>query len=82
MDSCYISIMTFTAILEIDGENKEVEVTYHAEGEMAVEIDSVSLSLDGLEITVSDEQLEELQDLADKDLIQFIANDFEVPYEN
>ena len=80
MDSCYISIMTFTAILEIDGENKEVEVIYYTEDEMAVEIDSVSL--DGIEITVSDEQLEELQDLADKDLIQFIANDFEVPYEN
>lgn len=72
--------MTFTAILEIDGENKEVEVIYYTEDEMAVEIDSVSL--DGFEITVSDEQLEELQDLADKDLIQFIANDFEVPYEN
>lgn len=73
-------MMTFTAILEIDGENKEVEVIYYTEDEMAVEIDSVSL--DGFEITVSDEQLEELQDLADKDLIQFIANDFEVPYEN
>jgi hypothetical protein len=54
MDSCYISIMTFTAILEIDGENKEVEVIYYTEDEMAVEIDSVSL--DGFEITVSDEQ--------------------------